>query len=260
MISTTLEHVLCGNVLDADYWAANLRNPVRFSHAVSAAGAEHATFVEVSPHPLLTHAIAETLGDVHHHSIGTLQRDTDDTVTFHTNLNATHTSRPPETPHLPEPHPVLPTTPWHHTHHWITTTATPAGAHPLLGIGVTDPTNGVRVWESTLGPDVLWLDDHRVDDACVLPGTAYAELALAAATDAFGVDVDQPWSISELCLDQLMHVTDGTVVVTTLSGDESKRARRNPFAQNYIRVDHACDCDAGTQCPVRARGSGHRRR
>ena len=222
MISTTLENFSTASLLDADYWAANLRNPVRFSYAVSAAGAEHATFVEVSPHPLLTHAIADTLGDVHHHSIGTLQRDTDDTVTFHTNLNATHTSRPPETEHLPEPHPVLPTTPWHHTRHWITTTTTPAGAHPLLGIGVTDPTNGVRVWESTLGPDVLWLDDHRVDDACVLPGTAYAELALAAVTDAFGVDADQPWSISELCLDQLMHITDGTVVVTTLSGDESK--------------------------------------
>ena len=28
--------------------------------------------------------------------------------------------------------------------------------------------------------------------------------------------------IRELCLDQLMHITDATVVVTTLSGDESK--------------------------------------
>ena len=49
-------------------------------------------------------------------------RDTDDTCTFHTNLNATHTSHPPHTDHPPEPHPALPTTPWHHTHHWITAT------------------------------------------------------------------------------------------------------------------------------------------
>ena len=92
----------------------------------------------------------------------------------------------------------------------------------MLGIGVTDPTNGTRVWESTLGPDFLWLGDHCVDDACVLPGAAYAELALAAVTEAFGTDSDQPWMIRELCLDQLMHITDATVVVTTLSGDESK--------------------------------------
>ena len=44
-----------------DYWAANLRNPVRFSQAVADAGAEHSTFIEISPHPLLTHAISETL-------------------------------------------------------------------------------------------------------------------------------------------------------------------------------------------------------
>ena len=75
----------------------------------------HATFVEVSPHPLLTYAISDTLAGTHHHSIGTLQRDTDDTLTFHTNLNATHTVRPPDTEHPPEPHPVLPTTPWHHS-------------------------------------------------------------------------------------------------------------------------------------------------
>ena len=127
-------------VFDAEYWAANLRNPVRFSQAVAAAGADHATFVEVSPHPLLTHAISDTLAEVHHHSIGTLQRDTDDTLTFHTNLNATHTIRPPHTEHPPEPHPLLPTTPWHHTHHWISgTSAVPVAGHPLLGIGVTDP-------------------------------------------------------------------------------------------------------------------------
>ena len=49
-------------MLDADYWAANLRNPVRFHQAIAAAGADHHTFIEISPHPLLTHAITDTLG------------------------------------------------------------------------------------------------------------------------------------------------------------------------------------------------------
>ena len=83
-----------------------------------------ATFIEISPHPLLTKAISDTLddpdtGNKHHHSLGTLQRDTHDTVAFHTHLNATFTARPPVGEHPPEPHPALPTTPWRHTRHWL---------------------------------------------------------------------------------------------------------------------------------------------
>jgi phthiocerol/phenolphthiocerol synthesis type-I polyketide synthase B len=106
-------------LLDANYWVANVRRPVRLQQAVAAAAAEHTTFVEVSPHPVLTNAIDETLGDAHHHSVGSLWRDADDTVAFHTNLNTTHTAHPPLTPHPPEPHRELPTTPWQHTRHWI---------------------------------------------------------------------------------------------------------------------------------------------
>ena len=124
------------NVFDAEHWAANLRNPVRFAQAVATAGADHAIFVEVSPHPLLTYAISDTSAETHHHVIGTLQRDTNDTLTFHTNLNATHTVRLPEAAHPPEPHPVIPTTPWHHTRHWI---ATPEVSDVMHHNGVTVP-------------------------------------------------------------------------------------------------------------------------
>jgi acyl transferase domain-containing protein len=109
---------------DAGHWVDNLRNPVRFTQAVAAAGAQHAIFVEVSPHPLLSYAIDQSLEGVHHHTLGTLQRDTNDTVTFRANLNATHTVRPPETPHPAEPRLALPATPWHHTRHWLDVTAT----------------------------------------------------------------------------------------------------------------------------------------
>ncbi len=68
---------------------------------------------------MLAQAITDTLGDGHHHSVGTLARDADDTLTFHANLNATHTSRPPQTAHPPEPHSAVPTTPWQHTRHWV---------------------------------------------------------------------------------------------------------------------------------------------
>ncbi|MBV2367235.1 SDR family NAD(P)-dependent oxidoreductase, partial [Streptomonospora nanhaiensis] len=47
--------------LGADYWYANLREPVRFGPAVRAlAAADHGVFIETSPHPVLTMAVEQT--------------------------------------------------------------------------------------------------------------------------------------------------------------------------------------------------------
>ncbi len=128
----------------------------------------HATFIEISPHPLLTHAITDTLArhpsPQHRHAAARHRRHAD--ASTPTSTPPTPPS-PPQTPHPPEPHPVLPTTPWHHTHHWITGIygRLPVGAHPLLGIGC----HGSHQWHAgvgePLGPDLLWLGDHCVDDA-----------------------------------------------------------------------------------------------
>ncbi|BBX45815.1 phthiocerol type I polyketide synthase PpsB [Mycobacterium cookii] len=117
---STVTEGLTSPLLDADYWVANVRRPALLSQAVAAAADEHTTFIEISAHPILTHAVTDTLDPAnHHHSTGTLWRDGDDTVIFHTNLNTVHTNHPPQTSHPVEPHPVLPTTPWHHGHYWV---------------------------------------------------------------------------------------------------------------------------------------------
>ena len=123
-VFSTVDQADPAALFTADHWVANVRNPVRFSQAIAAAGVNHCTFIEISPHPVLTRATSDTLddpdvGNAHHHSLGTLQREAHDTVAFHTSLNATHTARAPLGPHPPEPHPVIPTTPWRHTRHWI---------------------------------------------------------------------------------------------------------------------------------------------
>ena len=49
--------------LDAAYWYENLRHTVRFDQAVDAAcGQGRSTFIEVSPHPVLTASLDEALG------------------------------------------------------------------------------------------------------------------------------------------------------------------------------------------------------
>jgi hypothetical protein len=50
-VITTTSGRLGTPTFDADYWADNLRNPVRFTQAVTDAAQRHGTFIEVSPHP-----------------------------------------------------------------------------------------------------------------------------------------------------------------------------------------------------------------
>ncbi len=191
VITTTHEHTGGTPVFDADHWAANLRNPVRFSQAIGTAGADHATFIEISPHPLLTHAITDTLADTHHHSIGTLQRDAHDTHTFHTNHNAAHTTHPPQTPHLPEPHPPLPSAPWQHTDHWISTTPRPAAPDcvprpgTLLGERTTVcSTPPAQLWQARLVPEAKpYPGRHRLHGVEIVPASVLCQTVLIAAAE-----------------------------------------------------------------------------
>ena len=60
--STVRAESVPGTALDAGYWMDNLRRPVRFAGAVSQlAKREESVFLEISPHPLLTSAVEETL-------------------------------------------------------------------------------------------------------------------------------------------------------------------------------------------------------
>ncbi|MBL8972725.1 MAG: SDR family NAD(P)-dependent oxidoreductase, partial [Myxococcales bacterium] len=59
MRSTVTEAEVAGTELTADYWLANVRRPVRFAGTVAGLVAEgFAVFIEMSPHPVLTPAVA----------------------------------------------------------------------------------------------------------------------------------------------------------------------------------------------------------
>ncbi|WP_063766007.1 type I polyketide synthase [Streptomyces sp. NRRL F-5193] len=76
--------------LGAGYWPGNLRNPVRFSQAITAAVEDgHRHFLEVSSHPIVSHSIGETLGELGVDDatvVGTLRRGTPDRTTLLGNL------------------------------------------------------------------------------------------------------------------------------------------------------------------------------
>ncbi|WP_020499040.1 type I polyketide synthase [Sciscionella marina] len=76
MISAMTGEMLEGSELDAGYWYASLRNTVEFDRAIRTLGASgHRVFLETSPHPVLTTAIADNLEDDSPVVTGTLRRD-----------------------------------------------------------------------------------------------------------------------------------------------------------------------------------------
>lgn len=235
---------------DADYWVANLRNPVRFTQAVTAAADEHATFIEVSPHPLLRHAIdgnpasAGSNGQVW--VSATLNRDCPETLTFHTNLAGVR--QPSENGCGSARLVDLPPTPWLHSKYWATPTAAhrnSATAHPLLGTHVEVPTGRDHVWQGDVGTALIpWLADHKVHGQACMPATGFAEMALAAGCEALDLPATA-LTVSRVEVEQMLRLDDRTEVTThlTTADDEirveihSRTADRNWHRHAVARID-----------------------
>jgi len=223
ILSTVREHDSTP-VFDAGYWADNLRNPVRFQQAVAAAARHHDTIVEVSPHPVLLHAINDTLDYVgaaeRVQALPTLNRDNRDSLFFHTQLA---TIAPPAAePASEAPAGLLvdiPTTPWQHARFWVADRPghqLPRGAHPLLGAHVELPGDG-HVWQGDVGTARnSWLGDHKVHGQPILPGPAFAEIVLAAACEGLGLPVDAV-CVRQLEIEQMLPLSDETRLTTQLS-------------------------------------------
>ncbi|OBI81005.1 hypothetical protein A9X00_09940 [Mycobacterium sp. 1245805.9] len=113
--------------MDADYWYRNLREPVRFHDRVAARlAAGECNFVELSPHPVLAPALADTLaqtpGRTQSAVVVTLHRDRPDQDSLAMALAQLHThGHSPAWPALyPHAHTVgLPTYPFDHRRYWL---------------------------------------------------------------------------------------------------------------------------------------------
>ncbi|HXA57528.1 MAG TPA: SDR family NAD(P)-dependent oxidoreductase [Streptosporangiaceae bacterium] len=227
---------------DAEYWAANLRNPVRLTTAVTAAAEDgHRRFVELNVQPILSHAVGETLEEVP----GTLVtytlkrapkgRPTDDTLTFHTQLAmlAVNGHRV-----LPGPDGALtdlPRTPWRHEHHWVAPRPAPrADEHPLLGAHVELPGEDRHVWSTDVGTLAQpWLAGRRVHGTAVLPAGALAEMALAAGSVALGSDAVR---VGGLAIERLLPLTPHATVTTMVGWDRRVEIHAQTPAGTWARL------------------------
>ncbi|QZT54471.1 type I polyketide synthase [Mycolicibacterium sp. jd] len=215
----------------ADYWAANLRNPVRFSQAVHDASAENSNFIEISPHPLLTHAISDTLAaqstSRRYHVGATVNRDNPEPLAFHAQLAAV---RPPAV-QAPEGTPGrladIPPTAWQHSPYWMVDRSAGqgfSGAHPLLGLHVELPSGTGHVWQSDVGLQAHpWLADHIVHGLPVMPGAGFAEIALAAGREALGLPATGVEV--QLEVEQMLPLDEHTKLTTQLTRDDEENLR-----------------------------------
>ncbi|WP_107062832.1 type I polyketide synthase [Streptomyces hygroscopicus] len=188
---------------DADYWYRNLRGTVRFEDAVRAlVAAGHRTFIEVSPHPVLTAAVRRTAEEmsVAVAAFGTLRRGDDDRTRLLTSLAEAHTHGVAVTwaeaftgsgaRRVP-----LPTYAFQRRRYWLDATDGAAdvasagletAGHPLLGAAVAlAGADGAVVLTGRLSLRTHpWLADHAIGGSALLPGTAFLELALRAGEEA----------------------------------------------------------------------------
>ncbi|WP_116047453.1 type I polyketide synthase [Amycolatopsis palatopharyngis] len=224
--STSLTDPRAKPTFDPGYWAENLRRPVRFSGAVAAAVADgHSTFVEVSPHPVLRHALTGNGAPL---VLSTLRQRDDETTHFHQQLARLELRDRAARLHGRTGRVLdLPTTPWRHLPHWLPRAAAVPVArteHPLLGAHVESPADSRHLWRADLGSAVQpWLCDHRIDGRAVLPGAAFVEMANAAARTAFEVAAEQV-AITALVMHEPLPLGEHTAVTTTLTPESGDSA------------------------------------
>ncbi|MEU2792358.1 beta-ketoacyl synthase N-terminal-like domain-containing protein [Streptomyces sp. NPDC007100] len=184
MFSTLLGRVVEGHELTAEYWYRNLREPVQFHTAIQELlQAGHHTYIETSPHPVLTPAIEET-ATTHHtpvHTTGTLHRNHPDTHHLHTTAAHLHvighTITWPTHPHIPAPD--LPTYPFQREHLWLDAAA-PATAPRTQEVLFTARWEPVE--ERTVAPSDLVVLSEPYADIEPRPG-AIAVLPLWSGPD-----------------------------------------------------------------------------
>ncbi|MEV6280015.1 SDR family NAD(P)-dependent oxidoreductase [Nocardia sp. NPDC051832] len=179
---------------DAEYWCANVRQPVRFADALTALiGAGSRVFLEVGPHPVLSGNIREILLDTGETgaTVATLDRKQPDSESIRKTLAGLFSAGvldlealfPPDRP--PTAHQPLPRYPWQRTRLHAPLPlfeqlkmGTPGG-YAMLG----DPDlEGRPGWLLQIGTEILpWITDHVVGGVRILPGAAYLDAALSAA-------------------------------------------------------------------------------
>ncbi|HEX8052620.1 MAG TPA: SDR family NAD(P)-dependent oxidoreductase [Thermoleophilaceae bacterium] len=258
--STVEAEVVDTATLDAGYWYRSLRNRVRFNDAVATLIEDGASaFLEMSPHPGLTvgvAAAADAAGAAERiAAVGSLRRGEGGLERFLASLAEAHV------------HGVdvnwsqlfagtgarvvdLPTYAFQRERYWLeagTNLGDLAAAglgsvdHPLLSAMLASPGNRGASFTGRVSLAAQpWLADHAVFDRVLFPGTAFAELLLAAGAE-LGCPV-----VEELTLEAPLLLAEGDeVALQVVVGEDDGRGRRQVevYSKPPAHAEHEDDGD-----------------
>ncbi|MGD1917907.1 MAG: beta-ketoacyl synthase N-terminal-like domain-containing protein, partial [Pleurocapsa sp.] len=86
--------------------------------------------------------------------------------------------------------------------------------HPLLGSHINSPLKQT-IFQSNIEPDTInWLQDHRIEDKAVFPGTAYLEMAIALSLFKFK---KLPFSIKDINIPTPLYIDGQPKIQSILS-------------------------------------------
>ncbi len=196
----------------------NLRNPVRFSQAVAKAAETHATFVEISPHPLLTHGIGETLASVSSRDqfavTAAMKRGDDETLSVHEQLATIGVTGDRDRGPSPRRHSGLAVAARQLLGREEARRPAADRCPPVAGCPRRTAVRHEHVWQTDIGVATLpWLADHTIGGQAVVSAAGFAEMALAAAAQALGDGVQ----VSALAVERPLILDAQTRVTTQLS-------------------------------------------
>lgn len=210
----------------ADYWAENLRYTVRFAAAVQAALKDgFRVFGELSPHPLLTHAVEQNAAslDMPIAALAAMRREQELPIGMRGFVADVHSAGALVDFSVQYPGGRLVDAPlptWTHRRLLLrresaerTHGASLQAVHPLLGAHVHLREEPERhVWQGEVGTDAHpWLADHQIHGVAAFPGAAYCELALAAAAAALGERAE----VRDVTFEQTLLLADHTAASAT---------------------------------------------
>ncbi|WP_067722296.1 SDR family NAD(P)-dependent oxidoreductase [Nocardia yamanashiensis] len=227
--------------LTPDYWFTNLREPVRFDRAlVAAAESGCRTFLESSPHPVLTTGIQDALAYLGTSAgsditvVESLRRDDGGWGRFLLSAAALFVTGGAvdwdSVVDGPAGHRIsLPPYAFQHRRYWLTDRSRSDAAdlglqpmsHPLLGVATGIPESGRVMLSGRLSAAATpWLADHVVLGRILFPGTGFIELVTSAA-DLAGCE-----QVRELAITTPLVLDDNAVRLRVLIDEPTPEATR----------------------------------
>ena len=212
---------------DASYWVDNLRQTVRFAAAVQAAFEDgFRVFTELSPHPLLMHAVDQTARslDMSVAALAGMRREQPLPYGVRGLLGDLYAAGAAVDFSVLYPRGQLVDAPlpaWAQRRLLLTPGSQDSrtygtsmvSVHPLMGAHVPLAEEPERhVWHGEVGTGALpWLADHQIHGTAALPGAAYCEMALAAAGTVLG----EAGEVRDVRFEQLLLLDEQTPVGIT---------------------------------------------